>query len=195
MENLKKLEQKIFISYFQDGIIDLIIGIMFILDGFLMFTENTKFIGLAAILPLLITPLKKVLIVPRIGFVKLSMTREKKIKQSLLTSFMGGIVIFNIILIFVLSKGKLDFYHNYSFIFLAFFISLLPFIGALLTGIKRFYLYAIFIYLVFFHEHFTHSTLPRDFMIFGFILLIFGLYYFITFLKKYPLPDKEVKYE
>jgi len=193
MKDLKSLENKLFLSYFEDGIVDLLIGVMFIFDGLLMLTENTKFVGLAIIFTLLISPFKKKFIIPRIGFVKFRVTREHKIKKSMFVLLIAGILAFNIVLYFLTAKGNSNFLQDYAFIFLGMFMAMPPLFGAFFTGVKRFYLYAVLIFLVFFHENFTHSTAPIDFMIFGAVLSGFGLFYLVKFLQKYPLPINEAE--
>jgi len=93
MTDLKQLENKLVMSYFQDGIVDLLIGMMFILDGVLMLTNNTQFVGIVIIFTILIAPIKKKLIIPRVGFVKFRVTREQKIKKSLFVIMIGGILV------------------------------------------------------------------------------------------------------
>jgi len=65
-------------------------------------------------------------------------------------------------------------------------VAIIPFIGAFKTGIKRFYIYAVLIFIVFALERFSSGTAPYSFGIFGLLLFFSGLIVLMIFINKYP---------
>ncbi|MCP5099100.1 MAG: hypothetical protein GY943_26400, partial [Chloroflexi bacterium] len=78
--NLKALRQKTYLSYHQDGIIDLMVGLSTLGFGISMAAEGSGFIVLSWIGFLLYAPLKKVITVPRLGFVKFDDEQTQRVK-------------------------------------------------------------------------------------------------------------------
>ena len=80
--NLKEIEKKAYLSYYQDGLLDIFLGIAIISFGIGMATDQS-YIG--SIMPAILFPLwvtiKKSITIPRIGNVNFSPERKLRIKK------------------------------------------------------------------------------------------------------------------
>ncbi len=190
--NLKEIEKKAFTSYHQDGVIEILVGIIFILYGSVLLAGKAGFIGLCWMPALLIVPFKKIITIPRMGFVTFHSTRKIKMTKIALVIFIAGA--FTLLLILLNYKGQgLSGWINDNLIFLiGLFVAFPPLVGAYSLGVKRFYFFAVLIACVFFVEHFFVGSFPYNALIFGLILLTSGTIVLIQFLKKYPKPESEV---
>lgn len=211
--DLKVIEKKAYQSYFMDGIWDIFIGMIFLNLGIgplfmLIFNLpdiwDTIIISLGwNILAFLIFYFgKKYITIPRIGFVKFGPKREaKRIK---LKVFLFGVFIINLIL-FILPLSGITYYIHIERFFFILLIGLgmfiLPFsVIAYFLDFTRLYFYAfsagIGLILAESLEQIVGDPLG-SIIIFGCIggiIVAIGLYYFILFLRKYPIP-KELQEE
>ena len=80
--NLEKIERKAYLSYHQDGLWDIFLGIFFSGMGVVMFFNTIYLMGaLAALLPVAI-PIKKSFTSSRLGYVKFAPKRQAQEKKS-----------------------------------------------------------------------------------------------------------------
>ena len=86
--DLKKIESKVWTSYFKDGLWDIFFGLMLLTMGLRTLTDNVLFTFgmLAAVLVHILG--KRWITVPRLGVVRFSETRRKK--RSFLIYLIGG---------------------------------------------------------------------------------------------------------
>ncbi len=189
--NLTQIEKKAFLTYFEDGILDICVGLLFLIQGFLLDFGKAPFIYISWIPVILIYPIKKSITFPRMGFVQFRKTKKRKNQKTIMFLMMAGIVVFLALLLHVKILSKGNFIEKFGFIVLGIIISAPPFIGSVITGITRFTIYSLILLVVFIHENFTHSTVPIDFMIFGSIMLVIGIFFLFKFLKKYPNQKNE----
>ncbi len=209
--DLKSLEKKAYRSVFNDGLWDLFIGLLILnfgigpLFNLLFDLPEFFFIIISSILwnfmALLIFILgKKYITTPRVGYVKFG--PERKSKQLKLKIFLMIVFIVNVILLIFPLSGII----NYSQI-TPFLITLLLGIGifafpfsviAYFLDYTRLYYYAFSIAIGFFLINLITPIVGNPlgiiiiFGVIGVIIVIIGLYYFILFLKKYPLSREEV---
>lgn len=98
-KSLEKMEKRLYLKYFQDGIWDMTIGMVLLLFGLMVLADMAYFIGafVAALsfLPLL---LKKKVTYPRLGFVKFRRKTVKRVKVGVfgvgLFLFLAGLIAF-----------------------------------------------------------------------------------------------------
>lgn len=190
--NLKEIEKKAFTLYHQDGLIEILIGIVFILYGSVLLAGKAGFIGLCWLPAILIVPFKKKITVPRMGFVTFRSSRKIKITKASLIMLISGVAALLFILLNFHTKGITAWIDNNMILLIGIFVAIPPFIGAFLLNIRRFYFYSLLIACIFFVEHFFIGSFPYNSLIFGLILLTSGTIVLIQFLKKYPKPAKEI---
>ncbi len=76
--NLKEIQRKITTSYFEDGIWDLVIGLVFLNFGLSLIIDQVVFVGVgAAVVVTLVPLLKKWITLPRFGHIQI-LQREKR---------------------------------------------------------------------------------------------------------------------
>ncbi len=209
--DLKTLEKKAYRSVFNDGLWDIFIG-MLILNLGVGPLFNDLFESLDFLTPLIssliwniITLLifilgKKYVTIPRVGYVKFG--PKRKSKQLKLKIFLICVLIVNLILFVIRLVGIIDYNQIQPFLvtlFLGFGIFILPFcVMAYFLEFTRLYYYAFSAGIGFIFVDFLTPIVgnPLDiitvFGVIGGIITIIGLYYFIIFLKKYPLSKREV---
>ncbi len=200
--NLKELEKKAYRSTFQDGIWDIYLGIIIL--GLALSTIGTLF-GLDSIISMLfILPLvysiaiavlilgKKKITVPRIGYVKFGLKRQRRKKELLI--FLSIIFIINVI-IFLLSN--LEIVDIGGLLILTIIIIVIPLsIVAYLLDFRRLYLIALLIGIgiytsIEFVDILGYPLSPiLSFGIIGGVIIFWGIYYLIKFLKKYPIVEQ-----
>ncbi|MFX1320532.1 MAG: hypothetical protein ACFFAQ_02700 [Promethearchaeota archaeon] len=209
--DLKEIEKKAYRSVFNDGLWDLFTGMLILNVGmgplFNFVFESLGFLAVLIsslvwnIITLLIFILgKKYITTPRVGYVKFG--PKRKSKQLKLKIFLLGVFIVNLILFLLRLIGIIDYSQIQPFlitILLGFGIFTIPFcVIAYYLDFTRLYYYAFSGGLGFFLTDLLNPIVgnPLDFIIiFGFIggiIIVIGLYFFIHFLKKYPLSKNEV---
>ncbi|NVM37076.1 MAG: hypothetical protein HWN81_15875 [Candidatus Lokiarchaeota archaeon] len=204
--DLKSLERKAYRSIFEDGVWDLFIGLIILSLGFSTFLSSILNLNELwfAIIPTLILNIiaflifflgKKFITIPRLGIVKFG--QKRKSKQQKLKLFLFIFFILNIIFLILPFTDLVNFI-QFKPLIIALILGLgaitLPFVVvAYFLDFIRLYFYAILAGLGFFLTELLYPIVgtPLDillpFGITGGVIVVIGLYYFITFLKKYPL--------
>jgi hypothetical protein len=209
--DLKEIEKKAYRSVFNDGLWDLFTGMLILNLGmgplFNYFFESLGFLVVLIsslvwnTITLLIFILgKKYITTPRVGYVKFG--PKRKSKQLKLTIFLLGVFMVNLILFLLRLTGIIDYSRIQPFLItllLGFGIFTIPFcVMAYFLDFTRLYYYAFSGGLGFFLTDLLNPIVgnPLDVIIIfgsiGGIIVVIGLYFFIHFLKKYPLSKKEV---
>ncbi|MFX1463417.1 MAG: hypothetical protein ACFFBF_10300 [Promethearchaeota archaeon] len=204
--DLKALEKKAYRSFFNDGLWDLFIGLIILNFGLNTFLSSL--LNLSEFLSLIILTLgwnilaflifflgKKFITIPRIGFVKFGPKRKSKEKK--LKIFLSAFVIVNIFMVilpFTALFGNIELKPLLLTLFLGLTFFTFPFcVVAYFLDFNRLYYYAILAGIGLFLTELLYPILgsPLDtilsFGITGGAIVVIGLYYFIRFLKKYPL--------
>ncbi len=206
--NLKKFENKAFQIAFMDGLIDMLLGIEWVGFGIAYFLYDFLPSPLNSFLGLIITLIGALIYFickfyvsnPRLGVVKLSERQKKRSKRLLFFNLIAVVitiltVIFTVIIpntVFYVILGSLGF--GTAIIF-----GLIPFIILSWMGYvfqyNRFYLYgSIFGLTLFLHEFLRILNIPINgwaILIGGSSILAAGIFLFITFIRKNPLPKGE----
>lgn len=181
--DLKELERKAFASYFDDGLWDILLGILMAGMGIRSLTDNVGFTLLAmAGIPVLFLG-KKVITLPRMGYVRFSQTRKEKQMKAMWVLIISVIATFVLLFLVVSRLG--------SSVLIAALMGI-SFAGVFCAigyymDFRRLYLYGIlFGITVWLTEVFGSPTGPVASTISGGIALSIGLIQFIRFLHKYP---------
>jgi len=185
--NLKAIERKAWASYFEDGLLDILIGAMLLIGGIRSITDYAWYILL--ILPLiLILPLGKMLITtPRLGHVKFGPARNLKQAKVIAVLVISVLATFGLLMLpksgfalppkmlispimagwIVVVFGMIAYYLDFRRLFA---YGLLFAISEVLSGLFGVYIGAM------------AQT------IFGIVVLLIGLFVLARFLRKYPQP-------
>lgn len=192
--NLKEIEKKVWTSTFEDGISDIGIGLVLLVSTICqMFNDERFYLYPLFIVPaLFIIIAKKYITVPRMGLVKFS--RERNKKRYTLFLVMTISIVF---LLLLTTKGLLQQLPMTSLIVGA-IVFIIPCSIAYFLNWDRMYIYAVLFTLSFALNEVTIANTgviasgAYAWLISGMMITVVGVVYLVRFMKKYPLPGKEV---
>jgi hypothetical protein len=188
--NLKEIERKAYTSYHQDGIIDVTIAITVLMFAAVVISDMPWMGGIVGVLVTSIyAGMKKVITIPRIGYVKFPQQRTQRLM--ILTVTLGLVAMIAGVFTFMqtLSSGVPDWLmfliDNYM-ITIGVAVSALFLLGAYSFKTKRIYGYSLLTLVMFLAGHFFSFPLYYYLTALGSIILITGLALMIRFVNKYP---------
>jgi hypothetical protein len=189
--DLKKLERRAYLTFFEDGLWDICLGLLIIVWGLMLTLEFSGVIGgiwVAAYF--IIVSLKRWLTYPRTGYIKISGSRRQQIKLVILGTvlFLLGLVVF---FLFNASRRPawLDEY------FMLMFSTMTAVVIALLGywwKVLRWYVYAGMVFIAAAVYQWLDTPLNLTFVVPGGIMTSYGLVLLIKFLRKYPKAKGEI---
>ncbi|MFX1390092.1 MAG: hypothetical protein ACFE9Z_08530 [Promethearchaeota archaeon] len=204
--DLKSLEKKAYRSLFEDGLWDLFIGMIILSMGVsisLSSLDNLPEVWIIFLPVVLLNTIaffifylgKKFITIPRIGFVKFGPKRKSKqlkLKLFLVAFFILNLVIFILPFTGIISNIQLEPLLMSLLLGIGFFT--LPFcVVAYFLDFTRLYYYGFLAGIGLFLTQILTPMVGSPmvgfitFGSFGVLIILIGLYYFIQFLKKYPL--------
>jgi len=195
--DLQKLEQRAYLSYQQDGLLDLIIGIAILALGLNEAMDTTIWTFVAIILIIAYVPLKKRITFSRIGYVEFNVER-----RGLNMRVVGVVVLLILVLllagIFVVvlssdtSSSALLLGIRKSPLMLYALIGFIGFgLAGLISGIRRLYFYALLSVFITLGAHLLNLPIYVPFLIFSGIILAIGATLLARFLRRYPITEEE----
>ena len=183
--DLKKIEHKTYMSYFQDGWWDILLGIFLLGWGIGILTDTAGYTGIWFVPAYwIIWGLKKRLTHPRIGYVKVA--RERK---TLAWLAIAGVVtlLIAIIAYFLVVSGSMPVFAKGYFMFL--FGAINAAVASAIAywwQVNRWYAYTVLILLGVSSYQWLDFSLPFSFIIPGSVIILSGLVILIRFLRKHP---------
>ena len=202
--NLKELEKKAWTSTFEGGIPDIGIGLILVVAMICqIFNENSPYLYPLFIVPALFMIVAvKYIAVPRIGLVKFSKERNRKINRFIF--IMTTLLIFLVTLTLTAGKWFLpelsitQIINNNGAIIVGAIVFIIPCSVAYFLNWDRMYLYAVLYTLSFALNEITIADTgviasgAYAWLISGMMITVVGVVYLVRFLRRYPLPEKEV---
>jgi hypothetical protein len=186
---ISEFEKTTFRSFWNDGLLDLMFGLVVLLIGISWWRDMAV---LGAVFPAVCAslwhPLRKRLVVPRMGYVEFSGDRELKVRsfRTGLISFLTGTMAFGVV-VFVLWKGDVlpraaEWIAGFPLVL----IGIPAVFFAVFTQCKRFAVYALFLFLagveVIYQGWEPHVGLIAS----GVFISVIGLWILLRFLWRYP---------
>ena len=198
--NLREIEKNTYMSYNQDGLIDIFVGFYILLFGAGIFLHNvaefsTWFI-IPAIFPSIMVPIwisfKRRITIPRIGYVKFGLKSANKLMIVFLGLAVAGLGVF---MVFGLggSMGQswaiaiMDLIVSNSMIIIGISAAPISSLFAFTMGLKRLYVYGLVTLTMFLVGHFMVIQFEYFLFVIGFAIVIYGFVLLRQFLKKFPL--------
>jgi len=199
--NLKEIEQKVFRSYFHDGLWDIYGALILLGLGLAIVSGLDYLIAVVAALAVVLLLFRQRIVKPRLGYVKFSPERQTKTKKATLiamitltfTALLG--VVFFVLFSTNSVPGWLDIWmKNYFFATFGGIQALLVAVAAYVVGVWRYYIYAALVFISYVIGGMLRSNDMEGIpiLIAGSIILISGAVILTRFLRKYPLPPKEI---
>ena len=196
--DFKKLQQRTYESYHQDGLIDIIFGLGFIGFGLNMALDNSAFLFMGWMPIIFYVPFKNRITVPRIGYVKFSTSNTKMFigvaVAVLLFIFLLGTIVYLVGGSDNLSPQLTDWltwFRQYHMLVIGSIAALCCAGAALLTGIRRLYAYAALIVGIFAAGSWLGVNPLIYVLTTGLLIEAVGIWLLIRFLRKYPIASEK----
>jgi len=199
--NLREVEKKTYMSYHQDGLLDIFVGIDVLLFGMgillLTMTDFSTWFILPAIFPAIMIPIwisaKKRVTMPRIGYVNFGVRGANKMIAIFLGLAVAGLGVF---MVFGLgaSMGEgwaltlRDILISNSMIIIGIGALTISSLFAYTMGLKRLYGYGLLIFVLFFTGYFIAIPFGYFLVTIGLVIIVSGFVLLMRFIRKYPLP-------
>jgi hypothetical protein len=184
---LKDLEKKMYQSYFQDGLLDINLGLLFLFMGIRSLSGNVWYtlLALSGILVFILG--KRFITIPRMGYVKFGESRKKK-RRNLIGIILGAVIITSSILFISLAGYSLN--ALFTGIFLGLMITTIFMVMAYFLDFFRLYFYAaLFGISISINElWWAHPQAPLAITLSGGLVLLIGCLLLIRFMKTYVPP-------
>ena len=192
-DQLIKLSRRAYLSYHQDGLIDILIGLGFLGFGLMMFFDNVVFNMLAWMPIIFYVPFKNRITVPRFGYVQFSSERTKNLRLLLILAagllLLVGLYFFAVYsdmppLIETLTGGD-------GMLVIGGLFGLMLIVAGLVTRLDRLFVYA-FLALVILPSGALLGIKPAVRVILvGTLILSIGIILLVRFVRAYLLPKDE----
>ncbi|MBN1369762.1 MAG: hypothetical protein JW954_05955 [Dehalococcoidaceae bacterium] len=198
--NIENVERKVFVSYFSDGMWDIYGGL--ILSGFGLSILTGQMILLIVFIAIAMVPIliRKPIVASRLGSVTFSIKRERKTMKYKTAAWIAGSLVlvsgalFSALYSFSTLPAWLDtMLENSLFLFMGAMLASIACIAGYATAVRRFYAYAIVVFLAF---GLAAVLRPQDMegipiTAAGGLILLTGIIILIRFLRNNPNYDQE----
>lgn len=190
--DLKKIRQKVYMTFFQDGIWDIFLGLFLLGWGFSIMYDVAYLPGVwTGGMYFTIWGIKKWLTYPRVGYVRFSETSRQKIKTRFII-LLTGVLLLGVIAGLVMGTGnRPDWLSDYFALFFNGMLALIVCIIAYWAGVRRFYFHALLVFLGAVVHQWLDVKWEYGFIGSGGIILVIGLGFLIDFLRRYPKVKRE----
>lgn len=189
--DLKQVERKMYLSYQEDGLIDIALGIVVLGFGLTMLVGSFLLLILAWISVALVWPAKRLLTYPRLGHVRFTPERRRKLSAGVLGLFLLGIVaLLLVVTVSVvpretsLSSGP--WYLNPQGLLLGLLMAMLPILIAVFFRVRRFFVYALVVFLPWLASFSIPLQPELPVVLAAGIILLSGIGLLTRFLRQFP---------
>lgn len=188
--DLKAIERKAYLSYHQDGLLDVFVGLaalfiaifLWIAPDMLIYIMGTMFVWV-----LIYMAAKKSVIVPRLGYVEFS--RERNTRSSVILLY---VVVLNIVAVIITMFAWInpsiftDIIEPNGFLIIGAAFASIFAVVAYGTGIRRFYAYGVVTLLAFSFSQFLFLPFYLPILSLGVVMSVVGMLLLYKFVRKYP---------
>jgi len=192
--SLKEIERKAWTSYFEDGLWDVFLGAMLLIGGIRSLTDNVWYTLLVLSLVPVVPLGKKLITIPRLGYVKFGPGRKLKLgkaKAALVISVLAVFALFLLPVLFTHSGLPLPGIPVSPI--MAAWIAVFFGVLAYYLDFKRLYAYGLLYGMSeVIWGQFGKPVGSVAQTIMGIAILVIGLVVFVRFLQRFPLPPKGV---
>jgi hypothetical protein len=207
--SLKEVEKRTYMSYHQDGLLDIFVGIYVLLFGLGILLRTVGDFGtwfiIPAIFPAVMVPIwisaKRRITMPRIGYVKFGVRSAGKLMALLLGLMvagagLGAFMAFS----FTSSQGQgwalafRELMISYAMIIIGIVAASVSSLFGYTMGLKRLYAYGLLIFVLFSIGYFIPFPFEYILLTIGLVITINGFVLLMQFIRKYPLPQGDETY-
>jgi hypothetical protein len=203
--SLREIEKKTYMSYHQDGLIDIFVGIYVLLFGLgillLTVTDFGTWFVIPAIFPAIMIPVwisaKKRITMPRIGYVKIGSRGASKLMAIFIGLMVAGLGVF---MVFTFASRTQtwasvlrDLLISNGMIIIGIAAATISSLFAYTMGLKRLYAYGLLTLVLFFTGYFVAVPFEYLLVTIGLVIIINGFVLLSRFIRKYPLTQGDKK--
>ena len=194
--NMKEIERQVYLSYSEDGLVDIAIGVVITAWGLMLTQEPSGLIGLLGLLGMGVWYFgKRLITIPRIGVIEPSPKMERKLSNLAIFLVVLGLVVFAGILL-SRAAGSLVI-SDYSLAILGLVLAGGVALVAYLLNAARIYLYAVILFASFAGGEIlaksvtTFDAFALSVILGGALILLSGIIVLVRFMRKYPRQQME----
>ncbi len=194
--NLKDVEKKIYISFLQDGLWDIAVGIMVFAFGLELLLDYFYLAGIIALPFILLPSLKKKITLPRMGYVQFNPERKRWIRfwNIMVSVVLSGTAFLGVVMMIIFTgefPAMREWVQHYGGITAALIVALGAYSAGQVTGVQRYSWYAGLAILLL--ALFLIFPIPGELfpVILGLVIIATGVILLIRFIRKYPLGNDE----
>ena len=198
--SLREVERRTYLSYHQDGLLDIFVGIYVLLFGLgillMTVTEFSMWFVIPAIFPAVMMPIwisvKKRVTMPRIGYVKFGYRGANKVMAIFLGLAVAGLGVFMLFgLGASMGNGWALTLRNLiipnGMIIIGILAASISSLFAYTMGLRRLYAYALLTLALLFAAHFAIIPFAYSLLTIGVLMIINGSILLMQFIRKHPL--------
>ena len=193
--NLRDVERKTYLSYFNDGLTEIIAGLPIISFGLGMVFDSSMFFIFTWLPLVLFWPLKRAFTFPRMGYVKFPPERQRRISKSMVLMLVVGVISLLLgIVAFLGVQGQVfnlrDFMIEYDLLVLGAVMATAFALIAILFQVRRFFGYAALVFGGWLFAYLLDIDPGIPVVTAGGAIVLIGLGLLTSFLVKHPLPSE-----
>ena len=199
-DTLREVEKKTYMSYHQDGLLDIIIGLYalafglgIIGDKILDFSFAVLMPGIliAVVLPIWIQAKRKITL-PRIGYVNIGTKGSNKLFALLVGLSVAGLGVFFLFTMMTFQNGRPEWIETilfqYGMIWIGLGAAVIGSLFAYTMGLKRLHGYGLLTLALFVSGYFLSVPFEYLLLVAGSVIIASGAVLLARFIRKYPLP-------
>jgi len=193
---MKEIERQVYLSYSEDGLVDIAIGVVITAWGLMLTQEPSGLIGLLGLLGMGVWYFgKRLITIPRIGVIEPSPKMERKLSNLAIFLVVLGLVVFAGILLSRAAGGLVI--SDYSLAILGLVLAAGVALVAYLLNAARIYLYAVILFASFAGGEIlaksvtTFDAFALSVILGGALILLTGIIVLVRFMRKYPRQQME----
>ena len=196
---LREVERKAYMSYHQDGLLDMVVGLYALAFGLGVIADKTLEFGFGTIMPailiVIVLPIwieaKRKITMPRIGFVKFGTRGSNKLFALLLGLMVAGLGVFFVFTLATSQSGRpawIDILFQYGMIWIGLGAAVIGSLFAYTMGLKRLHGYGLLTFALFAGGYFFSVPFEYLLLVIGSVIIASGAVLLARFIRKYPLP-------
>jgi len=200
--DLKKIERRAYMSYHQDGLLDIFAGVYILGFGLGIFMDIIWEFGFGAIMPAIliatVLPIwivaKRKITMPRIGFVNFGLRGANKITAVFIGMMVAGLAAFFAFTFATSQSGLrqwLDLIVQNGMLIVGFGTLAVCILFGYSMGLKRLYAYGLLALIVLVIGHFVGIFFAYIIMALGTTVMVAGFALLIVFVKNFPLKGEK----
>jgi len=188
--DLKQITKRVYMSYFQDGLWDILLGVYLLGWGVSIWQDLVAVMGgMWVVIYFSVLGIKRAVVYPRSGYIKLNEARKQQMKMVLLgvVLFLLGFSVFGM---FAFNTRPAWLNDYLMFLLITMFAVVIAILGYW-WRVTRWYIYAAIVFMAAAAQQWLNMPTELGFFIPGGIIAMYGVGLFIQFLRKYPKSNRE----